>query len=134
MGCSPSSVERGPSSANDPVTISPAGSYVVDQYRLWVFPLVIGSGERVFSEGTIPSGLKLVNSKVSSFLLKSIFRGAQSFRRDVAENSSASREMFRGNAVDRERGLPKEIEERLGHSTIRVTFDPLRTPVPEPPS
>jgi dihydrofolate reductase len=39
---------------------------LVDQYRLWVFPLVIGSGKRLFSEGTIPSGLKLVDSKVSS--------------------------------------------------------------------
>jgi dihydrofolate reductase len=39
---------------------------LVDQYRLWVFPLVIGSGKRLFSEGTIPSGLKLVDSKVAT--------------------------------------------------------------------
>jgi dihydrofolate reductase len=39
---------------------------LVDQYRLWVFPLVIGPGKRLFSEGTIPSGLKLVDSKVST--------------------------------------------------------------------
>jgi dihydrofolate reductase len=39
---------------------------LVDQYRLWVFPLVIGSGKRLFSEGTIPAGLKLVDSKVST--------------------------------------------------------------------
>ena len=39
---------------------------LVDQYRLWVFPLVIGSGKRLFSEGTIPYGLKLVDSKVST--------------------------------------------------------------------
>jgi dihydrofolate reductase len=39
---------------------------LVDQYRLWVFPLVIGSGKRLFSDGTIPSALKLVDSKVSS--------------------------------------------------------------------
>jgi dihydrofolate reductase len=39
---------------------------LVDQYRLWVFPLVIGSGKRLFSEGTIPSGLKLVDSKIST--------------------------------------------------------------------
>jgi dihydrofolate reductase len=39
---------------------------LVDQYRLWVFPLVIGSGKRLFAEGTIPSGLKLVDSKVST--------------------------------------------------------------------
>jgi dihydrofolate reductase len=39
---------------------------LVDQYRLWVFPLVIGSGKRLFSDGTIPSGLKLVDSTVST--------------------------------------------------------------------
>jgi dihydrofolate reductase len=39
---------------------------LVDQYRLWVFPLVIGSGTRLFSDGTVPSGLRLVDSKVSS--------------------------------------------------------------------
>jgi dihydrofolate reductase len=39
---------------------------LIDQYRLWVFPLVIGSGKRLFSDGTIPSGLELVDSKVST--------------------------------------------------------------------
>jgi dihydrofolate reductase len=38
---------------------------LVDEFRLWVF-LVIGSGKRLFSEGTIPSGLRLVDSKVST--------------------------------------------------------------------
>lgn len=31
-----------------------------------VFPVVIGSGKRLFAEGTIPAGLKLVDNKVSS--------------------------------------------------------------------
>ena len=39
---------------------------LVDQYRLWVFPLVIGSGKRLFADGTVPAGLKLVDSKVST--------------------------------------------------------------------
>jgi dihydrofolate reductase len=39
---------------------------LVDLYRLWIFPLVIGSGKRLFSDGTIPSGLKLVDNKVST--------------------------------------------------------------------
>jgi dihydrofolate reductase len=42
------------------------GHNLVDEYRLWVFPLVIGSGKRLFSEGTMPSALKLVDSKVST--------------------------------------------------------------------
>jgi dihydrofolate reductase len=39
---------------------------LVDEYRLWVFPLVIGSGKRLFSDGTVPSALKLVDSTVST--------------------------------------------------------------------
>ena len=39
---------------------------LVDQYRLWIFPLVIGSGKRLFSEGTIPAGLKLVDHTIST--------------------------------------------------------------------
>jgi dihydrofolate reductase len=39
---------------------------LVDRYRLWVFPVVIGSGKRLFADGTIPAGLKLVDSTVST--------------------------------------------------------------------
>src|SRR5438445_6906000 len=39
---------------------------LVDEYRLWVFPVVIGSGKRLFADGTIPSALQLVDSKVST--------------------------------------------------------------------
>ncbi len=39
---------------------------LVDLYRVWVFPLVIGSGKRLFADGTVPAGLTLVDSKVSS--------------------------------------------------------------------
>jgi dihydrofolate reductase len=39
---------------------------LVDEYRLWIFPLVIGSGKRLFSDGTVPAGLKLIDSKVST--------------------------------------------------------------------
>ena len=39
---------------------------LVDQFRLWIFLVVIGSGKRLFGEGTVPAGLKLVDSKVST--------------------------------------------------------------------
>jgi dihydrofolate reductase len=39
---------------------------LIDQYRLWVFPLVIGSGRRLFADGTVPAGLRLADSKVST--------------------------------------------------------------------
>jgi dihydrofolate reductase len=37
---------------------------LVDQYRLWVFPLVLGSGKRLFADGTVPSGLRLADEIV----------------------------------------------------------------------
>ena len=39
---------------------------LVDKYNLWVFPLVLGSGKRLFADGTIPAGLKLVDNAVST--------------------------------------------------------------------
>ena len=39
---------------------------LVDEYRLWLFPVVLGSGKRLFADGAIPSGLKLVDSTVST--------------------------------------------------------------------
>ena len=38
---------------------------LIDEYRMWIFPLVIGTGKRFFGDGTIPVGLKLVDSKAS---------------------------------------------------------------------
>jgi dihydrofolate reductase len=38
---------------------------LVDEFRLWVFPVVVGSGKRLFADGTVPEGLRLVDSKVS---------------------------------------------------------------------
>ena len=39
---------------------------LIDEYRLWTFPVVVGRGKRLFSDGTIPAGLRLVDSKVST--------------------------------------------------------------------
>jgi dihydrofolate reductase len=36
---------------------------LVDEFRLWFFPVVLGTGKRLFAEGAIPAGLKLVDSK-----------------------------------------------------------------------
>ena len=38
---------------------------LVDQYRIWIFPVVLGSGKRLFGDGAIPAGLRLVDSQVS---------------------------------------------------------------------
>src|SRR5438093_8246653 len=39
---------------------------LVDEFRLWFFPLVIGNGKRLFGDGTIPGALKLIDSKTST--------------------------------------------------------------------
>jgi dihydrofolate reductase len=39
---------------------------LVDEFHLLVFPVLIGSGKRLFAKGTIPSRLKLVDTATSS--------------------------------------------------------------------
>jgi dihydrofolate reductase len=39
---------------------------LIDQLRVWVFPVVVGSGKRLFADGTVPAGLRLVDSTVST--------------------------------------------------------------------
>jgi dihydrofolate reductase len=38
---------------------------LVDEYRVWIFPLVIGSGKRLFGDGTRPGALRLVDSQTT---------------------------------------------------------------------
>jgi dihydrofolate reductase len=39
---------------------------LVDEYRLIIFPVLIGSGKRLFGEGTIPAGLRLLDTKTTA--------------------------------------------------------------------
>ncbi len=39
---------------------------LVDEFRLWFFPVVLGSGRRLFADGTVPSGLEMTSHEVSS--------------------------------------------------------------------
>jgi dihydrofolate reductase len=39
---------------------------LIDEFRLWVFPVVLGPGKRLFGEGTRPGALKLVDLKHST--------------------------------------------------------------------
>ena len=39
---------------------------LIDEFRLWTFPLVLGGGKRLFDGGTLPAGLELASSQVSS--------------------------------------------------------------------
>ena len=39
---------------------------LIDEFRLWIFPVTIGKGKRLFGEGTQPASLKLIDSKTST--------------------------------------------------------------------
>jgi dihydrofolate reductase len=39
---------------------------LIDQFNLMVFPLVLGSGKRLFGQGAMPAGMKLVDTKAST--------------------------------------------------------------------
>jgi dihydrofolate reductase len=39
---------------------------LIDMFHLWTFPVVVGSGKRLFADGTSPGGLKLVDTTVST--------------------------------------------------------------------
>jgi dihydrofolate reductase len=39
---------------------------LIDEFRLWIFPLVLGKGKRLFDGGTVPAGLEVASSQVSS--------------------------------------------------------------------
>jgi len=39
---------------------------LVDEFRLMIFPVVLGTGKRLFAEGAVPAGLTLTESAVST--------------------------------------------------------------------
>lgn len=39
---------------------------LVDEFRLKIFPITLGTGKRLFANGTIPAGLKLIDSRTST--------------------------------------------------------------------
>ena len=38
---------------------------LIDEFRLWIFPVALGTGKRLFGDGTIPVAFRLVDSSVS---------------------------------------------------------------------
>jgi dihydrofolate reductase len=42
------------------------GHELVDEFRVWIFPVLLGTGKRLFGVGTVPAGLELVDSKTST--------------------------------------------------------------------
>jgi len=40
--------------------------HLIDEYRLWIYPVVLGTGRRLFGDGNVPSALTLVNTRTTS--------------------------------------------------------------------
>ena len=38
---------------------------LVDEFHLYVVPAIVGSGKRLFGDGTLPSGIKLINTQTT---------------------------------------------------------------------
>ena len=48
---------------------------LIDEFRLWIFPVVVGPGKRLFGQGIVSTDLKLEKSKTTSNgVLMSIYR------------------------------------------------------------
>jgi dihydrofolate reductase len=41
-------------------------NHLIDQMHIWIFPVTVGSGKRLFAEGTQAEGFKLTDSKIST--------------------------------------------------------------------
>jgi dihydrofolate reductase len=39
---------------------------LVDEFRLWIFPVVVGPGKRLFGDGTLPQDLRLTGSRTTA--------------------------------------------------------------------
>lgn len=39
---------------------------LVDEFRIWIAPVLLGKGKRLFAEGAVPTGLELVETRTTS--------------------------------------------------------------------
>ena len=60
------------------VTRALMASDLVDEYRLLVFPLVLGEGTRLFPEGTAPASLALVSAETVGPTVRLVYTRAHS--------------------------------------------------------
>ncbi len=54
---------------------------LIDEFRLWTFPVVVGNGKRLFGQDSVPTDLRLVRSRTTSNgVIMGIYRRAGTSR------------------------------------------------------
>jgi dihydrofolate reductase len=78
---------------------------LVDELRVWIFPVTVGKGKRLFADGTPPSGLKLVDTKSSTTgVLLNTFKPAGALQTGTfAADQPSEAEQERRQKVSREK-------------------------------
>jgi dihydrofolate reductase len=80
---------------------------LVDEYRLWVFPLVLGEGKRLFENGVPPRGLTLVETRSTpKGVLINTYRSAGPLpRRSLHSENPSEAELARRRKLAAEEAL-----------------------------
>jgi dihydrofolate reductase len=76
---------------------------LIDELRVWIFPLVLGKGKRLFEGGTVPAGLELASSQVSStgVIIVAYRTGAEIKYGSFAAETPSEEELTRRAAPER---------------------------------
>jgi dihydrofolate reductase len=76
---------------------------LIDEFRLWTFPLVLGKGKRLFDGGTVPAGLDVTSSQVSStgVIMATYRSGAEIKYGSFAAETPSEAELARRAAQER---------------------------------
>jgi dihydrofolate reductase len=76
---------------------------LIDEFRLWIFPLVLGTGKRLFDGGTVPAGLELASSQVAStgVIMATYRSGAEIKYGSFAAETPSETELARRAAQER---------------------------------
>ena len=68
-------------------------SDLIDEYRLMIYPVLLGKGRRLFGDGVVPAGLRLVSSETSSTgVVIAVYEPAGAIKRAEAQGSQNSAE------------------------------------------
>jgi dihydrofolate reductase len=76
---------------------------LIDEFRVWIFPLVLGRGKRLFDGGTVPAGMELASSQVSStgVIMATYRSGAEIKGGSFAAGTPSEAELARRAAQER---------------------------------